>query len=387
MSHVTTAGRLSCYAVAAPGLESLVARELAALGRQLEVQIQDTELGGVEFQTDPAGLCAVQLHLRVASRVLVRLGSFHAAAFGELERHALRLPWTEFVPPGRGVAFRVTSKKSRLYHQDAIAERLWAAAGVALGETPTAEADRPTQEFVVRLFRDRCTVSADASGELLHRRGYRLAIAKAPLRETLAAAMLAAVEWEGGTPLIDPMCGSGTIPIEAALLARRIPPGLGRRFACIEWPGFDQAAWDAAVARAREGVLPRAPAPILGSDRDAGAIEAATANAARAGVAEEIEWTRAAISAIRPPPGPGWIVTNPPYGVRLGEVRRLRDLFAQLGNVARRCCAGWDVAFLATHPELERQTGLELNPVFRTDNGGIGVRLVRGRVHDGRGAR
>jgi putative N6-adenine-specific DNA methylase len=134
-------------------------------------------------------------------------------------------------------------------------------------------------------------------------------------------------------------------------------------------------------------VLPRVPAPIQGSDRDSGAIEAARANAARAGVADDIEWTRAAISAIRPPPDPGWIVTNPPYGVRLGEVRRLRDLFAQLGNVARRCCPGWQVAFLATHAELERQTGLELEPVFSTDNGGIGVRLVRGRAHDGRDAR
>ncbi len=141
MSHVTTAERLTCYAVAAPGLELLVARELQALARQFGVQILDTEPGGVEFQTDPAGLCAVQLHLRVASRVLVRLGSFHAAAFGELERHALRLPWTEFVPPGRDVAFRVTSRKSRLYHQDAIAERLRAAAGVALGE---ARRRRPT---------------------------------------------------------------------------------------------------------------------------------------------------------------------------------------------------------------------------------------------------
>ena len=239
---------------------------------------------------------------------------------------------------------------------------------------------------MVRLFRDRCTISADASGALLHRRGYRLATAKAPLRETLAAAMLAAIGWDGSVPLIDPLCGSGTIPIEAALRARRIPPGLGRTFACMAWPGFDAAAWASVVGAAREAMLPRAPAPILGSDRDAGAVEAAGANAARAGVEDDIVWSRAAISAMRPPPGPGWIVTNPPYGVRVGERRRLRDLFAQLGNVARRCCPGWSLAFLSSHAELEHQTRLDPAPLFITDNGGIRVRLVHGRIGDERDA-
>jgi putative N6-adenine-specific DNA methylase len=377
MSHVT-ASDLECFAVAAPGLEELVAAELrglAAVGST--VKPAEVEAGGVSFRTDRAGLYAANLHLRIASRVLVRIGAFHASAFHELERHAARLPWRDFVASGGPVALRVTSRKSRLYHQDAIAQRLLAAAGgVAPGEATA-------QEFVVRLFRDECTVSADASGELLHRRGYRLATAKAPLRETLAAAMLAVSGWVGTAPLIDPMCGSGTIPIEAALLARRIPPGLARRFAFMRWPGFDAALWEGLVRRARERMLPRAPAPILGSDRDAGAVDAAAANADRAGVAGDIEWRRAAISAIAPPPGPGWIVTNPPYGVRVGERRRLRDLYAQLGNVARRCCPGWEVAFLAAHPELERQTGLGLAARFTTENGGIRVRLVQGRVGEG----
>ena len=177
------------------------------------------------------------------------------------------------------------------------------------------------------------------------------------------------------------MCGSGTIPIEAALLARRIPPGLGPRLRVHAWPEFDAAAWGRVVLGARaSAMLPRAPAPILGSDRDAGAVAAAQPPMRRAPAsAADIEWRRAAISAIAPPPGRGWIVTNPPYGVRVGERRRLRDLFAQLGNVARRCCPGWGVAFLATHPELERQTGLDARPPrSRTENGGIRVRLVPG---------
>jgi putative N6-adenine-specific DNA methylase len=376
MSHVTAAaGDLECFAAAAPGLESLVAAELRAVGELQSVAVGETEPGGVSFRTDRAGVYAANLHLRIASRVLVRIGAFHASAFHELERHAARLPWREFVASGRPVAFRVTSRKSRLYHQDAIAQRLLAAAGGAT----TSEGDA-TQEFIVRLFRDQCTVSADASGELLHRRGYRLATAKAPLRETLAAAMLVGAGWDGSGPLVDPMCGSGTIPIEAALLARRVPPGMARRFAFMRWPGFDESVWEQLVQQARERMLPRAPVPILGSDRDAGAVAASAANAERAGVAGDIEWRRAAISAMAPPSGRGWIITNPPYGVRVGERRELRDLYAQLGNVARRCCPGWEVAFLAAHPELERQTGLEPAVRFTTENGGIRVRLVQGSV-------
>jgi putative N6-adenine-specific DNA methylase len=376
MSHVTAAeGELLCFAAAAPGLEPLVAAELRALGELQSVAVGEPEPGGVSFRADRAGLYAANLHLRIASRVLVRIGAFHASAFHELERHAARLPWREFVASGSPVAFRVTSRKSRLYHQDAIAQRLLAAAGGA-----TASEGEAAQEFVVRLFRDQCTVSADASGELLHRRGYRLATAKAPLRETLAAAMLVGSGWDGSAPLVDPMCGSGTIPIEAALMARRVPPGMARQFACMRWAAFDRSAWERVVRQARERVLPRSTVPILGSDRDAGAVAASMANAERAGVDGDIEWRRAAISAMVPPPGRGWIVTNPPYGVRVGERRDLRDLYAQLGNVARRCCPGWEVAFLAAHPELEWQAGLEQVVRFTTENGGIRVRLVQGRV-------
>lgn len=381
MTQVTPRGQETvCFAVTAPGIERLVADELSTLGNSHRIECDAPELGGVAFRTDPAGLYAANLHLRVASRVLVRVGSFHAATFHELERHAARIPWRSFVAPDRPVEFRVTARKSRLYHQGAVAQRLLAAAAASGIPGDAGPGSGAPQEFVVRLQRDECTISADASGELLHRRGYRLAAAKAPLRETLAAAMLGAVRWDGTAPLIDPMCGSGTIPIEAALLARRIPPGIGRRFAFMGWPGFDEAAWNSVLDDARRRITPRAAVAILGSDRDAGAIAAATANAERAGVAADIEWRQAAISAVTPPPGLGWIVTNPPYGIRVGERRKLRDLFAQLGNVARRCCPGWQVAFLAAHPELERQTGLELTPTMATENGGIRVRLVQGRV-------
>ena len=382
MSHVTARDRgLTCFAAAGPGLEPLVAAELRALGELHSVAVGETEPGGVSFRADRAGLYAANLHLRIASRVLVRMGTFHASAFHELERHAARLPWREFVASGSPVAFRVTSRKSRLYHQDAIAQRLLAVAG----GTTAPEGDA-AQEFVVRLFRDECTVSADASGELLHRRGYRLATAKAPLRETLAAAMLMGSGWDGSAPLVDPMCGSGTIPIEAALAARRIPPGLLRGFAVERWPGVTAALASAVRAELGTAMLAAAPGRILGSDRDAGAIESARGNAARADVSSDVELDVHALSAMQLPEAErGWIVSNPPYGVRVGDSARVRDLWAQLGNVLRRRAPGWQVTLLSPDAALERQLQIPLRVVARTTNGGIPVRIVSGEV-PGRGA-
>lgn len=380
-------GTLDCYAVAQPGLEQLVARELSGIGIVPDV----VELGGVSFPADRGLLARANLELRTASRVLVRLGTFHASAFHELERRALRLPWDRYLAPGGAVAFRVTARKSKLYHQDAVAQRLGAvvarrvpgatlAAGAAGDPADATDGMDPVQSFVIRLFRDECTVSADASGANLYRRGYRLATAKAPLRETLAAAMLLALGWDGAVPLMDPFCGSGTIPIEAALIARRMAPGLSRRFACERWPALETIDWAGLRTAARSRVLPRAPVPILASDRDAGAIEAARENARRAGVLEDIEVRRAAVSAMAPPAQCGAIVTNPPYGVRVGRGGDLRDLYAQLGNVLRRRCGGWRIGLLSARDQLAAQIGLELHTVLRTSTGGIRVSLLEGSV-------
>jgi putative N6-adenine-specific DNA methylase len=238
----------------------------------------------------------------------------------------------------------------------------------------------PRQLVVVRIVHDTCTISVDASGELLHRRGYRHATAKAPLRETLAAALLLTSGWDGVAPLIDPMCGAGTIAIEAALLARHRAPGLGRSFAFERWPEFDRETWATTLTAARARERPHTGVVIHASDRDAGATAAAQANAERASVAGAIDITTRPISAITPPPGPGWLVTNPPYGVRVGDRDRLRNLYAQLGNVVRAKCAGWTVAFLSADRTLTRQTQLPLTPHLRTTNGGIPIEAVVGRV-------
>ncbi|OYV71709.1 MAG: hypothetical protein B7Z72_06340, partial [Gemmatimonadetes bacterium 21-71-4] len=314
-----------CFAITAPGLAPLAAAELAALG-----EAPVAEEGGVSWTGDAESLCRANLWLRTASRVVVRAARFRARTFYELERHARRIRWERFLAPGNGVRFRVTCRKSRLYHSDAVAQRLAAAIEhrlKAASAYSTREADDDAegadterdQLFVVRIAHDECTVSADSSGALLHRRGYRQAVGKAPLRETLAAALLAAAGWRGETPLVDPFCGSGTIAIEAALLARRIPPGIDRQFACLEWPGFPRGGFARLLDAARPQILPRSPVPIRGSDRDAGVIDAARANAERAGVAGDVEFAVRAVSSIEPPEGAaGLVATNPPYGVRVG---------------------------------------------------------------------
>ncbi|HXT49282.1 MAG TPA: hypothetical protein VN717_11630, partial [Gemmatimonadaceae bacterium] len=300
------AERYDLFAICAPGLEELLEAEMRALG----LAVGKRDVGGIAFAGGSSALFRANLWLRTATRIIARVGDFHARLFDELERHARRLEWTRFLAGGQPVRLRVWTSKSRLYHTGAVAQRIAAAMEKSTGVAPTVasgtgddEEEGETPLVIVRLFRDQCTVSVDSSGALLHRRGYRLATAKAPLRETLAAALVLASGWDARSPLLDPLCGAGTIPIEGALLARRIPPGLSRRFAFMEWPGFHPPTWDSVVDEARAQILPFAPAPILGSDRDAGAVAAARANAQRAGVEADIELEEKVISRITPPAG------------------------------------------------------------------------------------
>jgi putative N6-adenine-specific DNA methylase len=384
---------VSALAVTAPGLAPLAARELRALG----MTPTDVDVEGVSFRAPLTALYQANLWLRTASRVVVRVSAFHADSFHELERRAERVAWDRYITPGVAVRLRVTCRKSRLYHSDAVAERIAGAitrAGGVLATTDEPEVvdpptdhtaelvsrQEPVQLVVVRMYRDECTISLDSSGALLHRRGYRQETAKAPLRETLAAAVLMASGWNAQGPLLDPMCGAGTLAIEGAWLARRRAPGLGRDFSFMQWPEFDASAWDVLVEEARGNELQSAPVSIQASDRDAGATAATLRNAARAGVAGDVDVTTRTLSDIDPRRGPGWLVTNPPYGVRLGESRPLRDLYARLGQVARSKCPGWTVTLLAADRALLRQTGLSFVGVLRTVNGGIAVEAVTARI-------
>ena len=383
----------SCYAVTAPGLEALVAEELRQLGL-LPAQgsqpagawgLAGEEGGGVAFQGSPHDIYRANLLLRTASRILIRLGDFHAVNFSDLHRKAKGLAWERFLSPGQPVTLHVTCHKSRLYHSGAVAERVVEAIGDRLNRpTPMQKPSEtsptnPPQLVIVRFQNDHCTISIDSSGELLHRRGYRLETGKAPLRETLAAALVLASGWNQTVPLLDPFCGSGTIAIEAALLAQGVPPGAKRRFVFMRWPDFDWSRWEqlrtAEIAKARP-----ASVRIQASDRDAGAIRIAEANAERAGVSDLIEFTCQAVSAVQPPPEPGYVVTNPPYGIRVSANKDLRNLYAQFGNVLRMKYSGWKVTVLGSDLKLLGQLGIQLDTGLSTINGGVSVRVARGIV-------
>jgi len=323
-------------------------------------------------------LYAANLHLRTATRLVVRFAEFTATTFAELERAATALPWDDWVLPGWPVSFRVTSHRSALHHTDAIAERLHR----ATDRPPPVEGDgREAALVVVRVDRDGFTLSVDSSGEPLHKRGWRVEVAKAPLRETLAAALLLGTGWDGSTPLVDPFCGSGTIPIEAALLARRRAPGAGRGFAFADWPTFRPGTWASVTGEAIDRERPGGSVAIVAADRDAGAAEAVRANAERAEIGDDVQIRLSSISDLVPPEGGtvGSVLTNPPYGVRIGG-GELRNLYARAGQVFLQRFAGWTVGMLVADERLAGHAGLPLQPVLRTSNGGIDVTLLAGRA-------
>jgi putative N6-adenine-specific DNA methylase len=363
------------------------------------------EPGGVALQGDAAALARLNLGLRTATRVLVRLGAFEAKSFGALVHEAGKLPFERVLRPGQPVALRVTCKKSKLYHSDAVAERVLAAIGARLGKpaplaagagdddspqpeaqgAPAQTAERPApaqtppaQLLVVRFDHDRCTVSADSSGALLHRRGYRTHLSQAPLRETLGAALLLAAGYAGG-PLLDPCCGAGTLPLEGALLALGRPPGLQRRFACEAWPGFDSQIFAKLRAEAGQRPLP-ASLPISGSDLDPRAVAAAWHNADAAGLGALVRFSERALQDLALPAGlapgaTGLVACNPPYGMRVGEGSHLRALYAALGKAVRERLPGWRLALVCADDALALATGTLLTCAARTENGGTKVGL------------
>jgi putative N6-adenine-specific DNA methylase len=378
-----SAERFDAFAVTAPGLEPILAHELTALGLK-ELKPID---GGVEFSASAGQLYEANLQLRTASRVLVRLAEFKALTFADLERRARRVPWENVLSKSDSVSLRVTCHKSRLYHSDAVAERIardivnriGARTSPALDDVDADSPGDTSQLIVVRFDRDRCTISADSSGAHLHQRGYRTSVTQAPMRETLAAALVIASKWDQQSPLLDPFSGSGTIPIEAALLAARIAPGKNRRFRFMAWPGFRGAEWKRVLANAvsqeRADSLPL----ISGSDRSVAALRAATDNADRAGVRDLIRLEKRDALKLEGQAQPGWIVSNPPYGVRLGDRAESHRLFREFGQLLRAEFGGWHVTLLAA-TDVERVLQVPLKSRLQTTNGGLRVQVLTGVV-------
>jgi putative N6-adenine-specific DNA methylase len=311
--------------------------------------------------------------VRGANKVLARIGAFRVSQLTELDKLARRVPWGSVLRAD--VPFRVeaTCKKSKIYHSGAAAERIQNAISERLG---APAADDAAVTIMARIENDLCTISVDTSGELLHKRGFKVAVAKAPMRETMAALFLRQCGYEGTEPVVDPMCGSGTFVIEAAEIAAGLKPGRERNFAFEQLVTFDAAVWE---EMRRSTPVAKSTARFYGSDRDAGAIEMSRANAARAGVADLIDFRQHAVSDLVPPAGPhGLVIANPPYGDRIGDKKRVEALYRALGETLRTRFAGWRVGLIANEAWLAKATGLPFLPATApVAHGGIRVTLFR----------
>ncbi len=407
MASSVDSASFEIFCACAPGLEPILLEEVRALGLSGTAQA-----GGVSLHGGAHELLLLNLWLRTAGRVLVRLGTFRATTFPELVKRAGELPLARVLRAGAPVALRATCRKSRLYHSGAVIERVHAALEAKLGRKsplvraatdaeealadesfdPTAEvaaektrkpAPRAASQLIlIRFENDQCTISADASGALLHRRGYRTQLSHAPLRETLAAGLLLSVGYRGGA-LLDPCCGGGTIPIEAALVAMNRAPGISRSFACESWPGIAAALVAELRDQARNMERPLSLDPrdaIVGSDLDPRAISAAQANAQAAGVAAAVQFSVRALESWKASelPASALLIANPPYGKRVGSPGpELTALWSKLGALARahQGCA----AFLCPSSDLVRIAGAPLRAEIRTQNGGLPISMLLSR--------
>ncbi len=372
---MTVGSDFEIFLVTAPGLESALCAEARAAGFRAPTAVK----GGVTVTGGWPEVWRANLEIRGASHVFARIAEFRALHLAQLDKRARKLAWGEFLR--KDVPFRVEAacKHSRIYHKGAAAQRIENAIKDQLGAPLSPEAELCIK---VRIEDDLCTISIDTSGESLHKRGHKEAVAKAPMRENLAALFLRQCGYDGTEPVVDPMCGSGTFVIEAAEIAAGLKPGRSRHFAFEQLATFDAAAWRRLKEAdgKRTGARSDGSGPAVrfhGSDRDAGAIRMARENAARAGVSETTEFRQHAISDLVAPEGPpGLVIVNPPYGGRVGDRKALYPLYNALGQTLRSRFAGWRVGLVTNDASLAAATGLPFAPpAGSVSHGGISVTL------------
>lgn len=365
------------------GLEAVLRAELEQLGAQDVTTLP----GGVSF-TGSVALCyAVNLHSRIASRVLWRV--FHGLYRDEHDifQAAQALPWQEWFPVHRTIKVKVSAQQCPLHSLDFVTLRIKDAVCdrflVATGSRPDVATRQPDIRIDAFLNRQNVTLYLDTSGEALFKRGLRTAVTEAPVRENLAAGILRLVNWTAKQPLLDPMCGGGTFLLEAALIARNIPPGLGRRFAFEKLGNFDAREWRALCEAARARQLPKAPCAIYGSDINETAMRAVRANLKAAGVVDVVALKQADILHVKPPAGEGILVTNPPYGVRLGDKEQLAAFYPRLGDSLKRHFAGWRAYLFTADLRLPKLIGLAASRRTPLFNGPLECRLYEFTIVSG----
>lgn len=361
--------RHDLLATASFGLESLVADELSGLG----FERRTVENGHVRFAGDDGGIARCNVRLRTADRVFVVLAEFPAPGFDALFEGVRGIGWHDLVPRDAAITVNARSAASRLASVPAVQSVAKKAIVASLtGGRPGARIPEtgPRLDVEIWLAADRAAVMLDATGEGLHKRGYRTGAGEAPLRENLAAALVLLSRWRPPRPFADPLCGSGTIAIEAAMIGRGIAPGANRSFAAEAWPFVPREAWSRAREEARAAERRDAPTDIAASDRDGRVLEIARANAAKAGVADAIRFERRDVEAFVPSGDYGCIVTNPPYGERLGDLREAENVYRAMGRTFRRL-ETWSLFALTAHPDFPRFFGVRSTKNRKLYNGNI----------------
>lgn len=353
------------------GLEAVTKREIYDLGYEI-TRVED---GRITFAGDADAVCRANIFLRSAERVLLLVGRFRATTFDELFEGVKALPWEQYIPKnGKFWVAKASSIKSKLFSpsdiqsivKKAMVERL--KQSYHLDWFPEDGADYPVRVF---LLKDEVMVTLDTSGNSLHKRGYRLLTSKAPLTETLAAALIMLTPWNKNRILVDPFCGSGTFPIEAAMLAANIAPGINRQFTAEEWTNLiPRKLWYDTVEEAEEMMDTEIEVDIQGYDIDAEVVKAARENAKRAGVEKMIHFQQRAVSDLHHPKKYGFIITNPPYGERLEDKENLPELYRQIGQ-AYAGLDSWSMYMITSYEDAQRYIGRKADKNRKIYNGMI----------------
>ena len=363
---------MKMYQLVAPchfGLEAVLKREIYDLGYEI-TQVED---GRVTFEGDAEAICRANVFLRTAERVLLLVGRFRATTFDELFEGVKALPWEEYLPKdAKFWVKKASSIKSKLFSSSDIQSIVKKAVVERLKREYEVEwfpEDGAAYPIRVFLLKDEVMVTLDTSGESLHKRGYRTMTSKAPLTETLAAALLMLTPWKADRIFVDPFCGSGTFPIEAAMMAANIAPGMHREFIAEQWTNLiDRKLWYETVEEAEEMVDTSVSVDIQGYDIDGEVVKAARENAKRAGVADMIHFQERQVSELRHPKKYGFIVTNPPYGERLEDKKDLPELYTQIVE-AYRNLDSWSMYMITSYEDTEKYIGRKADKNRKIYNG------------------
>ncbi|MCI6886203.1 MAG: class I SAM-dependent RNA methyltransferase [Lachnospiraceae bacterium] len=360
------------YELIAPchfGLEMVLKKEILDLGYEIS-QVED---GKVTFLGDAEAICRANIFLRTTERILLKVGSFRAVTFEELFQGTKALPWETFIPQdGKFWVKKAGSIRSKLFSpsdiqsimKKAMVERMKQAYGVEV--IPETGVSYPVR---VSIHKDLVTVALDTTGESLHKRGYRRLTSKAPIEETLAAALIMLTPWNRDRILVDPFCGSGTFPIEAAMIAANIAPGMNRSFLSEDWKNLiPRKCWYEAMDEASELVDDTVSVDIQGYDMDGDIIKAARANAEAAGVAHMIHFQQRPVSELSHPKKYGFLITNPPYGERIEDKKNLPALYTQIGE-RFRALDSWSAYVITSYEDVERYMGRKADRNRKIYNG------------------